>query len=222
MPHAGLLIYYFNSFSSCLSSSGLKQIQSLCCLILYHGCKVPLCLSLFLFVLQAQGRSVPAGSAWRSPAALHPAWLFSSWAPGPLCQAWTWSWWAAATACRWWRRDLPQVRLLFLSVVVYPVGNFSSGWAVSCWSFVSCLTGKYMAGCSLWTEQRIVAAAGSENFALFVSPATEAGRINDETLKREDEAPLLRQRGLKDDVHFLLTVSCCFRTKPSLLLLLLL
>ncbi|XP_029286388.1 f-BAR domain only protein 1 [Cottoperca gobio] len=57
---------------------------------------------------KAQGLCVPAGSAWRSPAALHPAWLFSLWAPEPRWRAWTWSWWAAATACRWLRRDSPQ------------------------------------------------------------------------------------------------------------------
>lgn len=67
-----------------------------------------------LSVSQAQGLCVPAGSAWRFPAALHPAWLFSLWAPGPRCQAWTWSWWEAATACRWSRKDLPQVTLVFL------------------------------------------------------------------------------------------------------------
>lgn len=60
---------------------------------------------------QAQGLCVSAGSAWRSPVALHPAWLSSLWALGPRCRAWTWSWWAVATACRWSRRDSPQVTL---------------------------------------------------------------------------------------------------------------
>lgn len=71
-----------------------------------------------VYVSQAQGPSVPAGSAWRFPAAPHPAWLFSLWAPGPRCRAWTWSWWAPATACRWSRRDLPQVSLWTVTVFV--------------------------------------------------------------------------------------------------------
>lgn len=70
---------------------------------------------------------MPAGSAWRSLAALHPAWLFSLWALGPRCRAWTWSWWAVATACRWSRRDSPQVTLNTLThrspwtLAVYPL-----------------------------------------------------------------------------------------------------
>lgn len=88
---------------------------------LYH-CRV-------LMWFQARGLCVPAGSAWRSLAALHPAWLFSLWALGPRCRAWTWSWWAVATACRWSRRDSPQVTLNTLTRLLFT--NKTGGGGIS-------------------------------------------------------------------------------------------
>lgn len=73
-------------------------------------------------------------------------------------------------------------------------------------SFAISFTGKYMAGCSLWT----VSETFQRTLHLF------------SVLSRGLSWLLVRQRHLysasKDNVHLLLTVSCCFRTKPFLLL----